>query len=280
MRTEKQKMLAGELYRAGDPEIQADQAAAKSWMVRYNAALGASAAERRALLRELLPEVGDGAVIRPPFHCDFGYNIRLGRDVFLNFNCVILDVVAVAIGAGTQIGPAVQIYTADHPRDPALRKTGAEFGRPVSIGTERLDRRRRDYSPGANHRRRCRGRGRCSGHPRRAARSDRSRQSGPSKEDLNCRGIRVPDAVRHSSCRSAEPGPRFLTSPYRGPGSAAHRFAKCHSASKTRVNALMALRCVRGTRSLGNSPRPIHRAETSSVHGAARQSQAWIVPAP
>jgi maltose O-acetyltransferase len=134
MRTEKQKMLAGELYRAGDPEIQADQAAAKSWMVRYNAALGAAAAERRALLRELLPEVGDGAVIRPPFHCDFGYNIRLGPDVFLNFNCVILDVVAVTIGAGTQIGPAVQIYTADHPRDPALRKTGAEFGRPVSIG--------------------------------------------------------------------------------------------------------------------------------------------------
>src|ERR1700710_2641935 len=134
MRTEKQKMLAGEYYHAGDPEIQSDQAAAKSWMVRYNAALAASAAERRVLLRELLAEVGDGAVIRPPFHCDFGTNIRLGSDVFLNFNCVILDVVAVTIGAGTQIGPAVQIYTADHPRDPAVRKTGAEFGRPVSIG--------------------------------------------------------------------------------------------------------------------------------------------------
>src|SRR6195952_1604684 len=134
MRTEKQKMLAGGLYRAGDPGNQADQAAAKSWMVRYNAALGASAGERRALLRELLPEVGDGAVIRPPFHCDFGYNITIGTDVFLNFNCVILDVVAVTIGPGTQIGPAVQIYSADHPRDPAIRKTGAEFGRPVSIG--------------------------------------------------------------------------------------------------------------------------------------------------
>src|SRR5450432_3120415 len=134
MRTEKQKMLAGELYRAGDPEIQADQASAKSWMVRYNAALGASAAERRELLRELLPEVGDGAVIRPPFHCDFGYNIRLGPDVFLNFNCVILDVVAVSIGAGTQIGPAVQIYTADHPRDPVVRRSGLEFGRTIKIG--------------------------------------------------------------------------------------------------------------------------------------------------
>ena len=134
MRTEKEKMLAGELYHAGDPEIQADQAAAKVWMVRYNASLAASAAERRILLRELLFEVGDGAVIRPPFHCDFGYNIRIGSNVFLNFNCVILDVVPVTIGAGTQIGPAVQIYSADHPRDPTIRKTGAEFGRPVSIG--------------------------------------------------------------------------------------------------------------------------------------------------
>src|SRR6202044_3050297 len=81
--------------------------------------------------------VGAGGVRpgpRPPFHCDYGYNISLGADVFLNFNCVILDVVAVTIGAGTQIGPAVQIYTADHPRDPAIRRTGVEFGRSVSIG--------------------------------------------------------------------------------------------------------------------------------------------------
>src|SRR3569832_2046829 len=133
-KSQKQKMLAGELYHAGDPEKQLNQAAAKAWMVRYNASLAASASERRTLLRELLGDVGDGAVIRPPFHCDFGYNIRLGRDVFLNFNCVILDVVTVSIGAGTQIGPAVQIYAADHPRDLVIRKTGAEFGRPVSIG--------------------------------------------------------------------------------------------------------------------------------------------------
>ena len=132
--SEKKKMLAGDLYHAGDGEIQADQATAKTWMVRYNAALGASADERRSILRELLGEVGSGTVVRPPFHCDFGYNIRLGDGVFLNFNCVILDVVAVTIGAGTQIGPAVQIYTADHPRDPAIRRTGVEFGRSVSIG--------------------------------------------------------------------------------------------------------------------------------------------------
>jgi maltose O-acetyltransferase len=132
--TQKQNMLAGQLYHASDPEIQSDQQSAKAWIVRYNAALGATADEHRELLRERLAAVGKGAVIRPPFHCDFGYNISLGADVFLNFNCVILDVVAVSIGAGTQIGPAVQIYTADHPRDPAVRRSGAEFGRPISIG--------------------------------------------------------------------------------------------------------------------------------------------------
>ncbi len=132
--TEKQQMLAGELYRPGDPEIQADLAATKEWLVRYNAALAASPAERRALLAERLASVGEGAVIRPPFHCDYGFNIHLGADVFLNFNCVILDVVEVRIGAGTQIGPAVQIYAADHPRDAEIRRSGLEFGRPVRIG--------------------------------------------------------------------------------------------------------------------------------------------------
>lgn len=132
--TQKQKMLAGQLYDATDPELQADQARARAWMARYGAALASTDAERLALLRELVAEAGEGTVIRPPFHCDYGFNIRLGTGVFLNFGCVILDVAAVTIGAGTQIGPAVQIYTADHPRDAASRRTGVEFGRPVSIG--------------------------------------------------------------------------------------------------------------------------------------------------
>ena len=132
--SEKHKMLAGALYDANDAELQADRAAAEAWMQRYGAALACSPAERHLLLREILGEVGDGAVIRPPFHCDYGYNIRLGPGAFLNFNCVVLDVVAVTIGAGTQIGPAVQIYAADHPRDAAERRTGVEFGRPVHIG--------------------------------------------------------------------------------------------------------------------------------------------------
>lgn len=134
--TEKAKMLAGELYRPGDAEIQADQAAARAWMVRYNAALGMTPDERRPLLAEGLGAVGQGAEIRPPFHCDFGYNIRIGRYVFLNFDCVILDVTPVEIGDETMIGPGVHIYAADHPRDRATRFSGLELGRPVRIGRQ------------------------------------------------------------------------------------------------------------------------------------------------
>jgi maltose O-acetyltransferase len=132
--TEKDKMLAGQHYSANDPELVAERAAAAAWMVRYNASLGAANADRFALLRERLAEVGDGAEIRPPFHCDYGGNIVIGPGVFINFNCVILDVSTVTIGAGTQIGPMVQLYAADHPRDPAERAAGKEFGRPLSIG--------------------------------------------------------------------------------------------------------------------------------------------------
>src|SRR5438874_2930819 len=85
---------------------------------------------------ERLAQVGNGAVIRPPFFCDYGFNISLGDGVFLNFNCVILDVVEVNIGDRTQIGPAVQIYAADHPRDADTRRSGLEFGRPVRIGSD------------------------------------------------------------------------------------------------------------------------------------------------
>ncbi|MFL5093719.1 MAG: sugar O-acetyltransferase, partial [Xanthobacteraceae bacterium] len=128
-------MLAGELYRP-DAELAADQAATKVWLIRYNAALAEPVSVRHALLRERLAHVGAGAVVRPPFHCDYGYNIHLGESVFLNFNCVILDVVAVTIGDRTQIGPAVQIYAADHPRGAATRRTGLEFGRSVRIGSD------------------------------------------------------------------------------------------------------------------------------------------------
>lgn len=126
--TEKQKMLAGELYNAGDDEIQNDLAVTRDWLVRYNASLGMASDDRRVLLAERFGAVGEGSTIRPPFHCDYGFNIRLGAGVFMNFGCVVLDVVEVTIGDKTQIGPNVQILTADHPRDAAEREAGLEFG--------------------------------------------------------------------------------------------------------------------------------------------------------
>lgn len=132
--TEKQKMLGGELYTADDPELVADAARASEWMARYNMSTTASSDTRRALLCEGFGHVGAGVVIRSPFHCDYGYNIRAEAGVFINFGCVILDVAAVTIGAGTQIGPGVQILTADHPRDAAVRANMLESGRPILIG--------------------------------------------------------------------------------------------------------------------------------------------------
>ncbi len=133
-RSEKEKMLAGELYRAVGPELAADNLRADRLLRAYNAT-GADEAERRsAILGELLGSAGEGVVLRPPFYCDYGYNIRLGRGVFANFGCVFLDVVGIDVGDGCQIGTLVQILTADHPRDPALRRQGLECGKPVRIG--------------------------------------------------------------------------------------------------------------------------------------------------
>jgi len=129
-------MLAGRPYRADDPELQADQAATLAWLGRYNTSHNKPPAYREALLAERLAAVGEGAIIRLPFHYDHGFNIRIGAGASLNFNCVILDVVAVTIGDRTQIGPAVPIFAADHPRDAATRRLVLEFGRPVHIGAD------------------------------------------------------------------------------------------------------------------------------------------------
>lgn len=134
-RSEREKMLAGELYRSSDPEPVAASTRADRLLHAYNATTAAELEQRAALLRQLLGSLGAEVVVRPPFWCDYGWNIHLGRGTFLNFNCVLLDVGRIEIGELTQIGPAVQIYTADHPRDPALRRQGLENAKPVRIGS-------------------------------------------------------------------------------------------------------------------------------------------------
>lgn len=136
VKTEKAKMLAGELYRSADPELVADIRRAQRLLTRYNATSDEAPGERTALLRELLGACGDGAVIKPAFACDYGYNIRIGRNVFINYHCVFLDCAPIEIGDDVQMGPAVQLYTAEHPLDADIRRAGLEYARPISVGKD------------------------------------------------------------------------------------------------------------------------------------------------
>lgn len=124
-------MLAGELYRADDPELVAERERCQSLLRAFNGE--ADQVVRSSVLRELLGGVGEGASVQPPLTCDYGYNISLGAGSFINYWAIILDVVSVVIGDRAQVGTAVQILTADHPRDPVLRRTGAEYGAPVTV---------------------------------------------------------------------------------------------------------------------------------------------------
>ncbi|MEJ7928739.1 sugar O-acetyltransferase [Ramlibacter sp. AN1015] len=134
MPSEREKMIAGALYSAVDPELAALRERARRLCARIGR-LPPDAARRRELLQELFARGGDTAIVVPPFHCDYGSQIELGEQVFFNFNCVVLDVCRVAVGARTLIGPAVQIYTALHPLDAVQRRT-LEYGRPVEIGCD------------------------------------------------------------------------------------------------------------------------------------------------
>ena len=135
MRTEREKMLAGELYDPLDAALVADRARARARLQDLNETRDADEPRRRAILIDLLGSGGEDAWVQPPFYCDYGSNIQLGTRVFFNFNCVVLDVCEVRIGSFTLFGPAVQIYTATHPMDPETRRT-LELGKAVTIGSD------------------------------------------------------------------------------------------------------------------------------------------------
>ena len=129
----------GELYSPIDSEIQADLATTKRWLLQFNASSGEPVVKRFSVLAERLESISQRTVIRPPFFCDYGYNIRLGEDVFIRFNCVILDVVSVTIGSRSQVAPAVQIYAVDQsprfghtPSRPGIRQAGGDRQRRMS----------------------------------------------------------------------------------------------------------------------------------------------------
>jgi maltose O-acetyltransferase len=135
MSTERQKMLAGEMYDALDPELVTARAHARDLCQALNATREAEQDERRGILRELFGRGGDTVWMQPPFYCDYGSNIELGERVFFNFNCVVLDVCLVRIGDFSLFGPAVQIYTPMHPMN-AEQRRAREFGKPVDIGSD------------------------------------------------------------------------------------------------------------------------------------------------
>lgn len=130
--SEREKMLAGEPYDALDPDLVAARNRAQATLIEFN---GEPDADRRAgLIAGLLGSIGEASVIVPPFFCDYGANIEVGADCFINANAVLLDGAEIIVGDHTQLGPGVQLLTADHPREPELRAQDIEFARPVAIG--------------------------------------------------------------------------------------------------------------------------------------------------
>ena len=133
--TERQKMLAGELYDALDPELTAARERARDLCQSLNATREGEQEERRLIVTELFAKGGESVWMQPPFYCDYGSNIELGERVFFNFNCIVLDVCRVVVGDFTLFGPAVQIYTPMHPWNAELRRR-QEYGKPVEIGSD------------------------------------------------------------------------------------------------------------------------------------------------
>jgi len=135
MKTEKEKMLAGELYDPLDPQLIVERQRARDLCKRLNESREDAQEERLKILGELLGRPSD-VYIQPPFFCDYGSNISLGQKVFFNFNCVVLDVAPVRIGDYVLFGPSVQIYTATHPLSAEDRRRGLELGISVEIGSD------------------------------------------------------------------------------------------------------------------------------------------------
>jgi maltose O-acetyltransferase len=133
MKTELQKMLDGELYDASDAQLTAMRLNARQLLHQYNQLTAATRESKTAILQQLLGRCSN-ANIEPPFYCDYGKHILVGKNFYMNFNCVILDCALVTIGDNVQFGPSVQIYTAYHPLKASERIKGPELAAPIVIG--------------------------------------------------------------------------------------------------------------------------------------------------
>ncbi|MEU0652580.1 sugar O-acetyltransferase [Streptomyces albogriseolus] len=133
-RTNLERMLAGDLYIADDPEIGRRLERAMRLAARYQAAYLEERDQAKAVLAELLGSVGEGVEIRPPLYVDYGSNITVGARTFVNYHLTALDVAAITIGEDCQIGPNVQLLTPTHPVEPGPRRDKLEAARPITIG--------------------------------------------------------------------------------------------------------------------------------------------------
>ncbi len=136
MKTEKEKMLSGELYNALDKELSQERLNARLLLKRLNDTGEDKEENKNQLLKKLIPNKGENLLIQTPFYCDYGTNIVVGENVYFNFNCVVLDVMRVSIGSRTMIGPNVQIYTATHPMNYKERASGLEYAKAIHIGDD------------------------------------------------------------------------------------------------------------------------------------------------
>ncbi|GAB3277275.1 sugar O-acetyltransferase [Parasphingorhabdus pacifica] len=134
MARQKDRMLAGELYIADDPELASELQHAAELSEKFNTCPAGDPQARRAALADLVGELGEGAEVRPPLRVDYGYRISLGPGTFVNFGAVLLDVAEISVGADVQIGPNVQLLTPTHPIDPEQRRAKWEAARPITIG--------------------------------------------------------------------------------------------------------------------------------------------------
>jgi maltose O-acetyltransferase len=133
-RSNRERMLAGDLYIADDPELHARMARAARLSGKYGGLVGTDPVAARAVLDSLLGEVGEGVVIRPPIYVDYGEHIAIGARTFVNYGLVALDVARIEIGEDCQIGPNVQLLTPFHPTAPEPRREKLEAAAPIAIG--------------------------------------------------------------------------------------------------------------------------------------------------
>ena len=136
MKTEKEKMLAGELYDPLDTQLVEERRRARILIKELNETREDEIEKRSRILKELIPGAGGELWLQPPFYCDYGTNMEIGEKVFFNFNCIVLDVAQVRIGNRTLFGPNVQIYTATHPMSSKERASGLEYAKPITIGDD------------------------------------------------------------------------------------------------------------------------------------------------